>query len=212
MCIILAGTAQATNYTFRLQGDIINVNSGTVTLFSPVDPVRVLLTTEMKDGLFTLEGRLEEPGLYTLVIAGKSLPIVLDGKDMILYADYLALDTKLLKGSPAMKTRLALEKELREKYETRLNEMIDSCYQPSDDESGMSRDVNDKIAAGIRECHIFRQQLILAFIREHPDDIYLPVFLLNDMGKNREWTGKAYALLSARCQTSQPGRLLKAAF
>ena len=78
----------AQKYTFKLNGDIINVKDGKVKLFSPTDSVNVLLGTEMKNGVFTLSGKLNEPGYYILNVAGVKFPIVMDGKDMILYGDY----------------------------------------------------------------------------------------------------------------------------
>ena len=47
---IMAHAASAQKYSFTLKGDIINVKDGKVCLYSPVDSVRALLTTDMKDG------------------------------------------------------------------------------------------------------------------------------------------------------------------
>ena len=119
---IMAYAASAQKYSFTLKGDIINVKGGKVCLYSPVDSVRALLTTEMKDGLFTLAGELDEPGLYTLDVAGARFAIVLDGREMMLYGDYLEPDTKLLKGSDAVKTRLALDQLHYESFDMVVNE------------------------------------------------------------------------------------------
>lgn len=210
LLLTMQGT-KAETYRFRLQGDVIHINAGQVALFSPADSVNALLTAEMSEGLFTLQGRLKEPGLYRLNIAGKWLPIVLDGTDMRLYTDYLEPDTKLLKGSPAIRIRLALERELREKYEARLNEVANAFYASTQEGEGITADAEAQFVAGIRACGDYRKELIREFIKSHPDDLYLPVFMLEEMGKNRAWGREAYELLSPRAKASQPGRLLEEA-
>lgn len=206
---MLASAAAPVGYDFKLRGDIINVNTGKVVLYSPEDTLQALLSTEMKDGQFVLSGRLEEPGLYLLEIAGQKLPIVLDGSDMTLYADLLELSTKLLKGSPALKTRLALEKILREKYEQRLNGVVEKYYELTENGKKKSSEAEVYVSNGFKEAWIYRRELIFEFIQQHPDDLYLPVFIREDMGKSLDYGTKAFDLMSPRLQASQPGRLLK---
>lgn len=206
---ILASAATPEGYDFKLRGDIINENTGKVMLYSPEDTLQALLSTDMKDGQFVLSGRLEEPGLYLLEITGQKLPIVLDGSDMTLYADRLGLSTKLLKGSPALKTRLALEKILREKYEQRLNGVVEKYYELTENGEKQSPEAEAYVANGFKEAGIYRRELIFEFIRQHPDDLYLPVFIREDMGKSYDYGKKAFDLMSPRLQASQPGRLLK---
>lgn len=206
---VLASATTPVGYDFKLRGDIINVNTGNVVLYSPEDTLQVLLSTEMKDGQFVLSGRLVEPGLYLLEIAGQKLPIVLDGSDMTLYADLLELSTKLLKGSPTLKTRLALEKILREKYEQRLNEVVEKYYELTENGKKQSPEAEVYVAKGFKEAGIYRRELIFEFIQQHPNDLYLPVFIREDMGKSYGYGKKAFDLMSPRLQASQPGRLLK---
>jgi len=88
----------------------------------------------MKDGLFTLAGELDEPGLYTLDVAGARFAIVLDGREMMLYGDYLEPDTKLLKGSDAVKTRLALDQLHYESFDMVVNEGLGKYYEMIENE------------------------------------------------------------------------------
>ena len=192
---IMAHAASAQKYSFTLKGDIINVKDGKVCLYSPVDSVRALLTTEMKDGLFTLAGELDEPGLYTLDVAGARFAIVLDGREMMLYGDYLEPDTKLLKGSDYESFDMVVNEGLGKYYEMVENEQIEEA--------------EGFIGRVIRDASTNWRTHLLEFVKTHPDDLYIPVRLMEEVKKASEWGKKAYEALTPKIQASQPGRLLK---
>ena len=204
---IMAYAASAQKYSFTLKGDIINVKGGKVCLYSPVDSVRALLTTEMKDGLFTLAGELDEPGLYTLDVAGARFAIVLDGREMMLYGDYLEPDSKLLKGSDAVKTRLALDQLHYESFDMVVNEGLGKYYEMIENEQ--IEEAEGFIGQVIRDASANWGTHLLEFVKTHPDDLYVPVRLMEEVKKASEWGKKAYEALTPKIQASQPGRLLK---
>ena len=205
----MAHVVSAQKYSFMLKGDIINVKDGKVLLYSPVDSVKVLLATEMKDGLFTLAGELDEPGLYTLDVAGARFSIVLDGKEMTLYGDYLQPDTKLLKGSPAVKTRLELERLYYENFDMMVNEGLEKYYEMTENEQKQSDQAEEFIGQVIRDASSNWRTHLLEFVKTHPDDLYVPVLLMREVRQGIEWGKKAYEALTPKMQASQPGRLLK---
>ena len=205
----MAHVVSAQKYSFMLKGDIINVKDGKVLLYSPVDSVKVLLATEMKDGLFTLAGELDEPGLYTLDVAGARFSIVLDGKEMTLYGDYLQPDTKLLKGSPAVKTRLELERLYYENFDMMVNEGLEKYYEMTENEQKQSDQAEEFIGQVIRDASSNWRTHLLEFVKTQPDDLYFPVLLMREVRQGIEWGKKAYEALTPKMQASQPGRLLK---
>lgn len=212
LCIVLGvmtHVVSAQKYSFTLKGDIINVKDGKVQLYSPVDSVKALLTTEMKDGLFTLAGELDEPGLYTLDVAGAQFSIVLDGKEMTLYGDYLQPDTKLLKGSPAVKTRLALDQLYYESFDLLVNEALDKYYEMTKNGQERSEEAEEFMGKAIRDAGTNWRAHLLDFVKTHPDDLYVPVRLMQELKQGSEWGKKAYEALTPKMQDSQPGRLLK---
>lgn len=206
---MVMNVAVAQKYSFTLKGDIINVKDGKVELYSPEDSLNVLLATDMKDGLFTLSGKLAEPGYYTLVVAGVKFPIVLDGKQMTLYGNYLEPETKLLKGSPAVKTRLTLDELYFETFDMLVNEALNKYYQMTENGQKQSDKADEFIGKAIQDAGKNWRTHFLKFIKEHPDDLYVPVRIMKEMGKNIDWGKEAYELLTPEIQASQPGRLLK---
>lgn len=212
LCIVLGvmtHVVSAQKYSFTLKGDIINVKDGKVQLYSPVDSVKALLTTEMKDGLFTLAGELDAPGLYTLNVAGARFSIVLDGKEMILYGDYLQPDTKLLKGSPVVKTRLALDRLYYESFDMMINEALGKYYEMTENGQKQSEEAEKFIGKAIRDAGANWRAHLLDFVKTHPDDLYVPVRLMQEVKRGSDWGKKAYEALTPKMQASQPGRLLK---
>lgn len=204
-------TSMAQKYAFKLKGDIINVKDGKVELYSPVDSVNALLSTGMKDGIFTLSGKLEEPGYYILNVAGVKFPVVLDGKDMTLYGDYLLPDTKLLKGSPGVKTRLEKERLYHETFETQVNDSLTKYYRMTENGQKPSAEAEVFMMNAIQKASGSWRDALLEFFKQHPDDLYIPILIVQEMGKNVAWGQKAYDLLTPKVQASQPGRLLKKA-
>ena len=71
---------------------------------------------------------LMSPTLYMLAWREPGA-IVLDGREMMLYGDYLEPDTKLLKGSDAVKTRLALDQLHYESFDMVVNEGLGKYYE-----------------------------------------------------------------------------------
>lgn len=207
--VILTNAALAQKYTFTLKGDIIHVKDGKVQLYSPVDSVKALLTTEMKDGLFTLAGELNEPGFYILNVEGVVFPVVLDGKEMTLYGNYLEPDTKLLKGSAVVKTRLELDRLYDETFTARLNEALEVFYQMTENGEKSSGEAGKFISKAMLDASNNWKTHFLDFIKMHPDDLYIPMRIMDEMGTDTVWGQKAYNLLSPKIQASQPGKLLE---
>ena len=199
----------AQKYTFKLNGDIINVKDGKVKLFSPTDSVNVLLGTEMKNCVFTLSGKLNEPGYYILNVAGVKFPIVMDGKDMILYGDYLAPDTKLLKGSPGVKTRLAKDRLYNQIFEEQVSDSLGRYYEMTKNGLNLSMEAEQFMMNAIQKASRDWKEALLQFCKQHPGDLYIPLLIMKEMGKDIEWGKKAYEVLTPEIQASQPGRLLK---
>ena len=64
----------------------------------------------------------------------------------------------------------------------------------------------------IQKIHREWEETLLDFVRQHPDDLYIPVLIIQEINTgNIEWGQKAYGLLTPKMQNSQPGRLLKQA-
>ena len=52
--------------------------------------------------------------------------------------------------------------------------------------------------------------MILAYVKEHANDLYMPVFIEDQLSEyDYDWGKRGYDLLSPEMQASQPGRLLK---
>lgn len=192
-------------YRFKLKGDLINVDTGSVKLSVQS---RVLFSAVMSEGQFVLSGILEEPGIYTLDVAGRKTPIVLDGGDMELITDYLLIDTRYLKGSPAVKTRLDVERMLREEYDPGVNAILTTLAAKT--KNGPDPLAQQEADNEMKEQNARRARLILDYVKEHPDELYMPVFIREQVNGDYAWGMNAYELLSTRIQSSQPGRLLKA--
>lgn len=203
--VMLEGAAWGKDYAFALKGDIINAKDGKVELYSPTDSVNPLLSTEIKEGMFFLKGRLEERGYYILNISGVKYPIVLDAREMTLYGNNLQPDTKLLKGSPAVETRLALDKLRQEKYEDKLQEGLQKLLRNEDGVEDNGALIGELLAS-VGE--VWTDSL-LDFVRSHPGELYVPVYVMREMGNDVELGRRVYDLLSPEIQRSQPGRLLK---
>ena len=205
----LACTSAPKGYNFKLKGDFINVDTGKVILLSPGDGARELLSAEMKDGQFLLSGRLEEPGVYKLKVADISFPVILDGEDMSLYTDYLLVDTRFLKGSPATRTRLEVEGMLRENYESKANAILAAYYAKTNNGQNPDPEAKKQANDALKVQNEYRARLILDFVKTHSNDLYMPVFIREQMEGNYVWGKEAYELLSAGIRESQPGRVLK---
>ena len=199
----------AQKYSFTLKGDIINVKDGKVQLFSPVDSVKALLTTEIKNGLFMLTGELEEPGYYVLKVAGVKFPMVMDGKDMILYGDYLAPDTKLLKGSPGVRTRLEKDRLYNQTFERQVSDSLSKYYEMTENGQKPSIEAEQFMMKAIQKASKDWKETLLHFCKQNPGDLYVPLLIMREMGKDVEWGKRAYEVLTPEMQASQPGRLLK---
>lgn len=204
-------TGMAQKYVFKLKGDIINVKDGKVDLYSPTDSVNALLSADMKGGIFVLSGKLDESGYYILNVAGVKFPIVLDGKDMTLYGDYLLPDTKLLKGSPGVKTRLEKDRLYYEIFETQVNDSLIKYYQMTENGQKVSAEAENFMMNVIQKASRDWKKSLLVFFEQHPNDLYVPILIIQEMGKDIAWGQKAYDLLTPNVQASQPGRLLKKA-
>lgn len=208
----MLNAALAQKYSFRLKGDIINAEDGKVALYSPADSVHALLRTDIKDGLFALAGKLKEPGYYILDVSGAKFPIILDSKEMTHYGDYLEPDTKLLKGSPSVKTRLEKDRLYYQTQELPLQHAIEKFYQMAENGDNLSENADDFMRKNIQKIHREWEETLLDFVRQHPDDLYIPVLIIQEINTgNIEWGQKAYGLLTPKMQNSQPGRLLKQA-
>lgn len=209
LAVCTACVGHSPEYAFELKGDLINVDTGTVVLWSPGDTLRQVVATTMKDGKFLLSGTLPEPGKYILDIADSRVSLVLDAPKMALYTDFLSIDTRFLKGSPATKSRLAVEEMLRENYETKVEALLQDYEERTEQgqrpDAALEKQANEKL----QEYKVYRSQLILEYVKKHPDDLYMPVFIREQMDGNYNWGKQAYQLLSSRIQASQPGRLLK---
>lgn len=201
--------AAAQKYFFTLKGDILHAKGGKVELYSPEDSVNVLLCTDIKDGIFTLSGELNEPGYYYLYIAGVKFPILLDGEDMILYGDCWEPDTRLLKGSPGVKTRLALDDLYGKTYQKEVEKASEVYRKMTDDGKKQSNEAEDFINKAVEKAREDWRMCLLDFAKKHPDDLYVPVFVLMEMGDNVAWGKKAHEFLTPEIKASQPGRLLK---
>ena len=202
-------TVVAQKYVFKLKGGIINVKDGKVELFSPTDSVTMLLGTEMKDGIFTLSGELDEPGYYVLKVAGVKFPIVMDGENMILYGDYLAPDTKLLKGSSGVKTRLEKDRLYSQTFENQVSDSLDKYYEMTGNGQEPSLEAEQFMMKAIQKASRDWKETLLLFCKEHLGDLYIPLLIMQEMGKDVEWGKRAYEVLTPEVQVSQPGRLLK---
>ena len=128
---------------------------------------------------------------------------------MTLYGDYLQPDTKLLKGSPAVKTRLELERLYYENFDMMVNEGLEKYYEMTENEQKQSDQAEEFIGQVIRDASSNWRTHLLEFVKTHPDDLYVPVLLMREVRQGIEWGKKAYEALTPKMQASQPGRLLK---
>ena len=125
----------------------------------------------------------------------------------MLYGDYLEPDTKLLKGSDAVKTRLALDQLHYESFDMVVNEGLGKYYEMIENEQ--IEEAEGFIGQVIRDASANWRTHLLEFVKTHPDDLYVPVRLMEEVKKASEWGKKAYEALTPKIQASQPGRLLK---
>lgn len=207
ICIACAGKPQG--FTFRLKADLINVDTGRVSLWTPGDEPELLLSAQMDAGKFLLAGTLPEPGEYVLKVGEHRVPIVLDAPEMEWYSDFLLLDIRYLKGSPATKSRLAVEDLLREKYQTKVTALTQAYDARTENGQRPDPELEKQTERKLQEYNLYRQQILLEYIRSHSAELYMPVLIREQMNGNYAWGKQAFDLLLPVLQTSQPGRLLK---
>lgn len=206
-CVACSETPK--NFSFKLKGDFINVDTATVQLFSPGEENQLLLSTEMKNGQFVLEGTIPEPGFYAIRIGERKTNIMLDAPEMYWPTDYAMVDVRYLKNSPATKSMLNLFDFLREKYTIPTRTLL-SRYECEIENGNDSPELQKKLDDIAAQKFAERGELILDYVKEHPNDLYLPVFIMQQISEyDYNWGKKGYDLLAPEIQISQPGRLLK---
>lgn len=207
----LACTGKPKGFSFQLRGDFINVDTATVALYTFEDAPQLLLSTEMQDGKFVLKGLLPEPGIYLIEIGGVSTNVVLDAPDLFWPSDYLAIDSRYIKNSPATKTMLEIYGIIHEKYKIPTQVLYAKYFAKAREDGTLSAELEKELKEKNHECFLKLKEFILDYVKEHPNDLFIPVFIRQQMSEyGYEWGKKAYELLSSEMQNSQPGRLLKA--
>mgnify|MGYP005854460779 FL=1 len=205
---LIACAEQPKGFTFKLRGDFINVDTATVNVLSPED--EVLLSTRMKDGKFVLQGTLPGPGYYAIDMGNqRKVKVMLDAPDMYWPSDYNMVDARYVKNSPGTKSMLDILGVVRETYEIPTRALYDEYY-----EKVGSRNLSPEQEAELEKLagqkFIERGETILAYVKEHANDLYMPVFIEDQLSEyDYDWGKRGYDLLSPEIQASQPGRLLK---
>lgn len=208
-CVACAGKPKG--FDFQLKGDFINADTATVALYTLEDESRLLLSAKMRDGKFVLKGTLPEPGNYLIKIGDIRTEIVLDAPDMFWPSDYLMADTRYIKNSPATKTLLDVYGLIRERYELPTRALYEEYSAKIGENGALSPELEKELEEKAHENFVQRGELILDYAREHSNDLFMPVFIKEQMsGYDYQWGKKGYELLSPEMQASQPGRLLKA--
>lgn len=207
VCVACAGKPKG--YSFKLKGDFINVDTATVRLFSPGDEPRLLASASMKDGKFLLQGTLAEPGYYIIRVGDRKVGIVLDAPEMFWPSDYMMVDARYLKNSPAMKTQLEILGLIRETYEMPTRALFDE-YNVKAGGGNLSPELQKELDELAAQKFAQRGELILNYVKEHANNLYMPVFIQDQLVEyDYAWGMRGYELLSPEMQDSQPGRLLK---
>lgn len=205
---LIACAESPKGFTFKLRGDFINVDTATVNVLSPEGGV--LVSANMKDGKFLLQGTLPEPGYYVIKMGEqRKVKIMLDAPDMYWPSDFNVVDVRYLKNSPATRTMLDILGVVRETYEIPTRALYDAYYVKvgSRDLSPEQEAELDKLA---EQKFIERGETILAYVKDHSNDLYMPVFIEDQLSEyDYAWGKRGYELLSPEMQASQPGRLLK---
>ena len=206
----LACTGKPKGFPVQLKGDFINVDTATVTLYTLEDTPQLLLSTKMQDGKFVLRGTLPEPGNYLIKIGGVSKSIVLDAPDLFWPSDYLAVDPRYIKNSPATKTMLEMYGLIREKYKIPTQALYAEYFAKAGKDGKLSVELEKELEEKNHEYFLKLGELILDYLKDHPNDLFIPVFIKQQMFEyDYEWGKRGYELLSSKMKASQPGRLLK---
>ena len=206
----LACTGKPKGFPVQLKGDFINVDTATVTLYTLEDTPQLLLSTKMQDGKFVLRGTLPEPGNYLIKIGGVSKSIVLDAPDLFWPSDYLAVDQRYIKNSPATKTMLEMYGLIREKYKIPTQALYAEYFAKAGKDGKLSVELEKELEEKNHEYFLKLGELILDYVKDHPNDLFIPVFIKQQMFEyDYEWGKRGYELLSSKMKASQPGRLLK---
>lgn len=206
---VIACAEQPKGFAFKLRGDFINVDTATVNVLSPEG--EVLLSIRMEEGKFVLQGTLSEPGYYAIDMGNqRKVRVMLDAPDMYWPSDYNMVDARYVKNSPGTKSMLDILGVVRETYEIPTRALYDEYY-----EKVGSRNLSPEQEAELEKLagqkFVERGETILAYVEEHANDLYMPVFIEDQLSEyDYDWGKRGYDLLSPEMQASQPGRLLKA--
>lgn len=207
-CLACTGTPKG--FHVQLKGDFINVDTATVALYTLENDPQLLLSTKMEEGKFVLKGTLPEPGNYSIKIGEVRVNIVLDAPELFWPSDYLAVDPRYIKNSPATKTMLDIYGIIREKYKVPTQALQAEYFAKAGEGGTLSAESEKELEEKNHECFLKLGELILDYVKEHPNDLFIPVFIKQQMSEyGYEWGKKGYELLSPEMQVSQPGRMLK---
>ena len=200
---VIACAEQPKGFAFKLRGDFINVDTATVNVLSPEG--EVLLSTRMEEGKFVLQGTLSEPGYYAIDMGNqRKVRVMLDAPDMYWPSDYNMVDARYVKNSPGTKSMLDILGVVRETYEIPTRALYDEDY-----EKVGSRNLSPEQEAELEKLagqkFVERGETILAYVEEHANDLYMPVFIEDQLSEyDYDWGKRGYDLLSPEMQASHP--------
>lgn len=207
-CAACAGRPKG--YTFTLRGDFIHVDTAMVRVYFSEGGVEKFLSTPMRDGKFELSGTLPEPGCYKMRIGDRVMDIVLDGTDMFWPSDYEQIDADYLKGSPAVKSKLAICQLVREAYQEPVKRLVAEKLKAIG-ESELTQEEEAELEQLSRDGLAELRTRLSDYIKSHAGELYMPVFIREQVGTfGYEWGKEGYDALTVDNQNSQPGRALKA--
>lgn len=196
-------SAMGEGYFFRLKGNVIYCDATGVELLDGQG--KVWLSAPCREGQFVLKGTLPEPGEYILKIGERKVNLLLDGKDMELFANYEQLASDFLYGSPAKQAEHRLHMLLMTRYQRVVDSIVGNFR--IDPELGEEKKF-DLLAEKVLGMENVRKELITNFIREYAGSIYAPVAIGQYMNENHVWGSRLYELLTPEIRESLPGRLL----
>ena len=203
--ILIACHSCPGKYSFSLAGNVRGLDSGQVVLLSRNS--QIVDATFMKDGKFSLQGKVAEPDNFILSIEGKEVELLLDGEKMSFSTNYSYLSPDSLKGSPANELRKKFERIVLERYESKIMEataQYDINQLTSNDPV-----IQDKIMSSIMRYDDFYFSLVLDFVKTHPGSIF-SVYLANKEMKSSYEKGKLlFEALTPEMRISAMGKSLQ---
>ncbi|MEI3421687.1 MAG: hypothetical protein V8R91_11910 [Butyricimonas faecihominis] len=98
---------------------------------------------------------------------------------------------------------------VRETYEIPTRALCDDYYEKVGNRN-LSPEQEAELEKLAEQKFVERGEMILAYVKEHANDLYMPVFIEDQLSEyDYDWGKRGYDLLSPEMQASQPGRLLK---